>query len=628
MDGSRPRSRTRMSSVHVGSLSRLVRPTPPPRGLGIAVAALLIVVETLLVYPLRQVMPPYSGGLVYILGVLVASLVWGMWLGLATAVVSTLAFVFFHVRPLETFAVSDIQQVVELAVLLIIAVPMSAVTDLYRLRAAQAQESGLTAEMTRLLLNADDPRPVLPAVAGCIARFLELPDAAIHLAAVPGDDRHAAFPLCSGTAQLGTLLVPVGLSKRTTRRLRKCVVPSLASLLHAGRQRAAALDSLESSREQLRRLAAEQAALGRVAKLVAHGSPPSDVFQAIVTELHGLLGEYSTWLCRYEPDGTASVVSANPTGPDAGRLRWPIEGENVLAKVRDTGRAARVDSFEDAAGPVAAFARELGIRSVVGVPIVVDGRLWGVAGVAWARPEPLPADTEARVADFTDLAATAIANTDSKAELAASRARLVAAADQARQRIERDLHDGAMQHFLAVAMQLGAVQAALPAQMRQAKAQLARALCGLNGAMDNLREISRGIHPTLLASGGLPAALKALARRSPVPVELDLDTSGRMPPVVETAAYYVVSEALTNAAKHGHATVVQVRVAFRDDVLRLSIQDDGIGGADPHRGTGLTGLRDRVEALGGHLTITSPTDGGTRLLASIPTTSVPCVAPD
>ncbi|MER7274496.1 DUF4118 domain-containing protein [Dactylosporangium sp. NPDC000244] len=614
--------------MHVGSLSRLVRPTPPPRGLGISVAALLIMVETLLVYPLRQVMPPYIPGLIYVLGVLVTSVVWGMWLGLATAVASTLAFVFFHVQPVETFAVSDMRQVVEVAVLLLVVVPMSAVADLYRLRAAKAQESELTAEMARLLMHADDLQPALPAVARCIARSLELPDAAIHLAAVPGDDRHTAFPLCSGTAQFGTLVVPVGVPKRTTRRLRECVVPCLASLLRAGRERAGVLDSLESSREQLRRLAAEQAALGRVAKLVAHGSPPSDVFRAITTELHGLLSEYSTWLCRYEPDGMASVVATNLTDQNTDQARWPIEGENVLVKVHDTGRAARVDRFEDAPGPFAAFARELGIRSVVGVPIVVDGRLWGVAGVAWARPEPLPADTEARVADFTDLAATAIANADSKAELAASRARLVAAADQARQRIERDLHDGAMQHFLAVAMHLGVTQADLPPEMWQAKAQLAHALCGLNSAMDSLREISRGIHPTLLASGGLPTALKALARRSQVPVDLDLDTSRRMPPVVEMAAYYVVSEALTNAAKHARATVVHVQATSRNDVLHLSIHDDGIGGADLHRGTGLTGLRDRVEALGGHLTITSPTGGGTRLLATIPTTSIPCAAPD
>ncbi|GAA2325856.1 hypothetical protein GCM10010170_000300 [Dactylosporangium salmoneum] len=611
-------------AVHVGSLSQLVRPTPPPRVVGIAVVALLIVVETLLVYPLRQVMTPVLSGMIYIAGVLVASMMWGMWLGLATAVASTLAFDFFHVQPVGQFGASNVREVVELAILLLVAVPMSAVADLSRLRAAQAAESDLTAEMARLLLHADDLTAVLPAVAQSIARSLELPEAAIHLAAVPGDDRRSALPLRASTVQLGTLVVPADVPERTMQRLRERVVPSLASLLQAGRERAAVLESLEASREQLRRLAAEQAALGRVAKLVAHGSPPPDVFDAITTELHDLLDEYSTWLCRYEPDGKASVVSSSPIGLSANQMRWPIEGENVLIKVRDTGRAARVDTFEDAPGPVAAFARKVGIRAVVGVPIVVDGRLWGVAGVAWPRPEPLPADTEARVADFTDLAATAIANADSKAELAASRARLVAAADQARQRIERDLHDGAMQHFLAVAMQLGAAQAALPPEQQQARAELSRALFGLNSAMDNLRELSRGIHPTLLASGGLPSALKALARRSLVPVDLDLHTGRRMPPVVEMAAYYIVSEALTNAAKHAHATVVHVQATTRDDILHLSIHDDGIGGADPHRGTGLTGIQDRVEALGGHLTVTSPVGGGTLLLATIPAATVPC----
>ncbi|UWZ58481.1 DUF4118 domain-containing protein [Dactylosporangium aurantiacum] len=584
---------------------------------------MLILVETLLVYSLRPVMAPYFPGMIYIVGVLVTSMVWGMWLGLATSVVSTLAFVFFHAPPVESFAATDIRQVVVLAVLLVVAVATSAVADLARSRAAQAEESDLTAEMARLLLYADNVPAVLPTVARSIARSLQLPDAVIHLAAVPGDHRHVAFPLHAEAGRLGTLVVPAGLPELTARRLREYVVPTLTSLLHACQERTAVLDSLETSRERLRQLAAEQAALGRVAKLVARGSPPPDVFHAITTELHALLGEYSTWLCRYEPDGTVCIVSTNLTGKITDGISMSIEGENVLVKVRDTGRAARVDSFEGAAGPMAARAREVGIRAVVGVPIMVNGRLWGVAGVAWARPEPLPPGTETRVAKFTDLAAIAIANADNQAQLAASRARLVAAADQARQRIERNLHDGAMQHFLAVAMQLGAAQALLPAEPKEAEAELSRARCGLNSAMDDLREISRGIHPTLLASSGLPTALKALARRSPVLVDLDLHTGQRMPPVVETAAYYIVSEALTNAAKHAHATVVHVQVTTRNDVLHLAIHDDGIGGADPRRGTGLTGLRDRVEALGGHLTVTSPTGGGTRLSATIPTTPVP-----
>ncbi|WP_327002480.1 DUF4118 domain-containing protein [Dactylosporangium sp. NBC_01737] len=585
---------------------------------------MLIVAETLLVYPLQQAMTPFYPGMIYIVGVLVASMVWGMRLGMATAVASTVAFVFFHVQPVETFGASDVPQVVGLAVLLIVAVAMSAVADLSRLRTVQAEESDLTAEMARLLLHAEDLPTVLPAVAQCIARSFKLPDTAIHLAVVPGDDRHSAFPLRVGAAPLGTLVVPVDVPERTMRQLRESVVPALASLLHAGCERAAVLDSLEASREHLRRLAAEQAALGRVAKLVADGGRPPEVFDAVTTELYRLLGEsYSTWLCRFETDAAASVVSTSVSGLSADQLRLPVEGDNVLALVRDTGCAARMDSFEDAAGPIGAFARELSVRSVVGVPIVVEGRLWGVAGVGSTRPEPLPPDTEARVAAFVDLAATAVANADSRAELAASRARLVAAADQARQRIERNLHDSALQHFLAVAMQFGVVKASLPPELEQTKAELSRALCGLNNAVDDLREISQGIHPTLLAAGGLAPTLKALARRSPVPVELDLHTCPRMPPVVETAAYHVVSEALTNAARHAHATVVHVQAATRDGTLHVSIRDDGVGGTDPHRGTGITALQDRVEALGGHLTVTSPTSGGTLLQAAIPTTSAP-----
>ncbi|WP_432834891.1 sensor histidine kinase [Dactylosporangium sp. CA-092794] len=608
----------------VGSLSRLVRPTPPPLSLGIAVASLLIVVETLLVYPLRAVMAPFFPGLVYIViyiaGVLVTSVVWGMRLGMATAAASMVAFVFFHLPPVNRFAVPDIRQIVGLAVLLIVAVATSAVADLSRLRTVQAEESDLTAELARLLLHADDLPAVLPAVAQRIARSVELPYAAIHLAAVPSDDRHAAFPLRAGHTPLGTLVAPVDVSERTMRRLRERIVPSLASLLHAGCERAAVLDSLDASRERLRRLAAEQAAVGRVAKLVASGGRPPEVFDAITTELHGLLGEHSTWLYRYEPDRTASLVSTSLSDLRAEQMRWPVGGDTVTALVRRTGRPARIDSYDAAAGPAAALARELGVHSGVGAPIVVDGRLWGVAAVVSARPEPLPPHTEARVAAFVGLAATAIVNADSQAKLAASRSRLVAATDQARQNIERNLHDSALQHLLAVAIQLGATRAGLPPELEPTKAELSRALCDLNNAVDSLREIAQGIHPALLAAGGLPPALKALARRSPVPVDLDLHTCPRMPPVVEVAAYHVVSEALTNAARHAHATVAHVQAATRDDTLHLSVRDDGAGGADPNRGTGLTSLQDRVEALGGHLTITSPTGGGTLLSATIPCT--------
>ncbi|WP_460492697.1 DUF4118 domain-containing protein [Dactylosporangium cerinum] len=381
------RSGSRISSVHVGSLARLVRPTPPPIWLGIAVVAALMVVESLVLYPLQGVMTPFYPGMIYIVGVLVASMVWGMWLGMATAVASTAAFVFFHVQPINKIVAADIRQVVGLAVLLFVAVAMSAVADLSRLRTVEAEDADLSAEMARLLLHADDLPAVLPAVAQCVARSLKLPDAVIDLAVVPGDDRHSAFPLCAGAAQLGTLLVPVDVPERTTRRLRERVVPSLASLLHAGRDRAAVLDSLEASRARLGSLAAEQAALGRVANLVAHNGRPAEVFDAITTELHGLLGEqYSTWLCRFENDATASTISTSLSGLSPDQVRLSFEGDNVPALVWDTGRVARMDSFEDATGPIGALARELGVRSVVGAPIVVEGRLWGAAAVGSTRP--------------------------------------------------------------------------------------------------------------------------------------------------------------------------------------------------------------------------------------------------
>ncbi|MET7400176.1 DUF4118 domain-containing protein [Dactylosporangium sp. NPDC005572] len=578
---------------------------------------MMIAVETLLLYPLRSIVQPLSPGMIYIIGVLVVSMVWGMWLGIATSAASALAFFIFHIPPFGEVAVSDVRELLEVAVFFVIAVATSVTANVLRLRIVRAEESDLTADMARLLLHADDPAEVLPAVAQRIADALELPDAAIDDTVVSGDDRQWAFPLHAGTTPVGTLRVPRGVPEPTVQRLRERVVPSLASLLEAGYERAAMMDSLG-------RLATEQAALRRVATLVARGGPPPEVFDVITTELHGLLGEgnlqgqYSTWLLRYEPDGMVSVLSTSRSGLTPQQLHWSAAGENVLALVRDTGRPARMDSFEGAIGPAAALARELGIRSAVGVPIAVEGHLWGVAALASDQPGPLPPNTEARIANFVDLAATAIANADSRAELAASRARLVAAADQARQRIERELHDSALQQLIGIGLQLGLVQASLSPELDRTKAELSNAVYGLNSVVDNMREISRGIHPTLLAAGGLQPAIKSLARKSSVPVELDIHTEQRMPPVIEVAAYHIVSEALTNTAEHAHASVVQVEAAMRDGTLCLSIHDDGVGGADPDRGSGLTALRDRVEALGGHLTITSPTNSGTLLQADIP----------
>jgi signal transduction histidine kinase len=221
---------------------------------------------------------------------------------------------------------------------------------------------------------------------------------------------------------------------------------------------------------------------------------------------------------------------------------------------------------------------------------------------------------------FAELVATAIANADSRAELVASRARVVAAADETRRRIERDLHDGTQQRLVALALDLRAAAAAVPSELAELKAQVSHAGEALSGAVDDLREISRGIHPAILSKGGLGAVLKTLARRSPIPVELGLPADRRLPEGVEVALYYVASEALTNVTRHARASEAHVSLEIEDRVVRLSVQDDGVGGARPERGSGLIGLRDRVEVLGGTIEITSPPASGTTLVVEIPLT--------
>jgi signal transduction histidine kinase len=246
-------------------------------------------------------------------------------------------------------------------------------------------------------------------------------------------------------------------------------------------------------------------------------------------------------------------------------------------------------------------------------------------GAGSTLEEPLPPDAEARLASFTELVATAIANADSRAELMASRAelmasraRIVAAADETRRRIERDLHDGTQQQLVSLVLDIRAVQAAVPPQSAELEGGLARIAERVTSVFDQVREISHGIHPAILSEQGLSPALKALARRSAVPVDLDLRSGRRLPDHVEVAAYYAVSEALANVAKHARASAVHVELDTPDTVMRLAIRDDGIGGADPAKGSGLTGLRDRIEAVGGTLGVTSPAGHGTTLLIEIP----------
>jgi GAF domain-containing protein len=373
------------------------------------------------------------------------------------------------------------------------------------------------------------------------------------------------------------------------------------------------------ARVELRGFADEQAALRRVATLVARGASPEEVFAAVTEEAGRLLGAHHATLSRYGPDGAVRVVAAWSSTGTAFPVgtRWNIGGRNLHTMVFRTGRAARLDDYTGASGPVAEIARERSVRAGVGVPISVEGRLWGAMFVGSTR-EPMPAVTEGRLAGFTELAATAIANAEAQAALTASRARIVATADATRRRIERNLHDGAQQHLVSLALDLRAAQAAAPPGAGELKSQLDGLAAGLDSVLDELREIARGLHPATMAHGGLRPALKALARRSAVPVRLDVRLEGRLPEQIEIAAYYVVAEALTNTAKHAHATAADIEVATGDGVLRVSARDDGRGGAHFGHGSGLVGLRDRAEALGGRLLLHSPPGAGTSVQVSLP----------
>ena len=310
-------------------------------------------------------------------------------------------------------------------------------------------------------------------------------------------------------------------------------------------------------------------------------APPEELFRTVTREAGRLLSVDFTALSRYD-SGMETLVAT-----------WSRSGE--------PGGAS------------------LGRR--VSVPVRVGGRLWGLVYAASAGEEPLPAGTEARLAGLTDLVAAAIGNAEAQTELTASRARIAAAADETRRRIERDLHDGAQQRLISLALRLKAAQAAIPAGLEALRAELGQVAAGLTSTADELRDYARGIHPAILSDGGLAAALKSLARRSPVPVRLELGTNARLPEQVEVAAYYVAAEALANAAKHAHAAAIHVTLEEACGTVRLSVSDDGVGDADPAHGSGLVGLRDRVAAAGGTLLLSSRPGKGTHLVAELPVSS-------
>ncbi|MGW0158012.1 GAF domain-containing sensor histidine kinase [Mycobacterium sp. NPDC003323] len=431
------------------------------------------------------------------------------------------------------------------------------------------------------------------------------------------------FPLA-----LATSLASAGVYVYLHLEGRDSLAPALAVFLTlalltnvlVGQARLRAAEA-EQRRSQADQLAGQQAALRRVATLVARSAELAEVYAVAVRELAHSLDVDHVTLVRFDSDDSCVVVAAYDLAHVSGIAvgeRFSLTGDNLSARIRAAGAPARIDDYADAEGPIAERLRDLRVRSGAGAPLIVDGAVRGALIVGSRAAEAISPQCEDHIGDFADLVSTAIANVETRAALTASRARLVAASDEARRGFERDLHDGAQQRIVSLSLELRAVEASADEPLRT---ELSRVVDGLAELHTDLQELSRGMHPAVLSRGGLRPALRALARRSPVPVELDIRVDGRLPESVEVAAYYVVAEALTNAAKYADADVVTVCAAVDGDVLKLSVSDDGVGGAVAGGGSGLVGLRDRVEALSGQFGVSSAPGEGTTVTATIPAVS-------
>src|ERR1700758_928255 len=386
---------------------------------------------------------------------------------------------------------------------------------------------------------------------------------------------------------------------------------------------------------EYRRLVAEQGALRSLAARFARRDEPMEVYGAVAEEMRRCVSADTAGLWRFENDGEIVLVAA-AAHPGA-LARWPVgrrtklRGNTLAALVQRTRRPARIDDYTNVAGPIGALVRGVGVYAAVGVPILGNGRMCGLPAVGSMQRGPMSADTEVRISRFAELSASAVMagyrDEQKRQLLAEASRRLHLAADSERRRIERDLHDGVQQQLITLALQARATEASAPAGFSELKRQLSSIASGLAEASQELHEISRGMPPAILANGTLPTAIEELARRSKVPVQLDVALTQRLPEPIETATYYVVAEALTNAAKHAHASTVHVQIdaddTDADGSLRVWGRDDGRGGAAPAGGSGLVGLKDRVDALGGHLWLHSPPGTGTTLQAELPLSQAP-----
>jgi signal transduction histidine kinase len=397
----------------------------------------------------------------------------------------------------------------------------------------------------------------------------------------------------------------------------------LTSLLLASvtAERTRTARALRVSEAAQRALADEQAALRRVATLIAEESPPTTVFQRVTEEVGRLLGLPRATIVQYQSAHAATIVGG--WSEDGALLlpvgtSWDLDGDTVVAKVLRTGTPQRVERYDEVSGDLAETLRRAGYRASVAAPVHVGGRLWGALAAASASDEPLPDGLEQRLCDFADLVGQALANADARERLAASRAELVEVSDAERRRLERNLHDGAQQRLVSVAIQLGMVDAKLDDDPPVAAELLADTRAELSQGLEELRELARGLHPALLTDRGLGPALEALVARAPIAVEIGDMPEERLAAPVEGAAYYVVAEAITNVAKYAHASHAAVNIRQSNGGVIVTVSDDGVGGADPTRGSGLRGLAARVEALRGRLEVDSPAKRGTRIKAEIP----------
>lgn len=606
----------RSQSVPNRLLRLVLRPTSPPLWLGVVVAVGFIGAETLLVYQLKRVAPENAFGAVFLLGVLVVSAGWGFGLAVATSLVSALVYVYFHLEGADSLAPA-------VSVFLPLALLANLLAGQARLRAAEAEqrrlEADLSAELARSTLGEGDLRAALERAGQRIAEVLGLPYAVLTLGPSAAQAGQTAVELSDGAATVGTLIVPADLPDSARQRVDR-ITGSLEALMVATRDRQEINAELAASHAEVSALADQQAALRRVATLVARGADPAEVYPAAVSELAGGLGVEHVTLVSYDGDRCVVLAAHDSRRRDTLHVGevLPLDGDSLSRRIRHSAEPDRIDHYSAASGAIADRLTGLGLRSGVGAPVVVDGQVRGALLVGSEAADPLPPQCEERVCDFADLVATAIANAETRAELKASRARIITAADHARRGFERDLHDGAQQRIVSMGLQVRALEAALPDDAHEVREGLGRVVAGLGGLHRDLQELSRGIHPAILSKGGLGPAIKTLARRSPVPVALDIAVAGRLPEPVEVAAYYVVAESLTNAAKHAEASEVTVRVAADGDVLHLSVADDGVGGADASAGSGLIGLKDRVEAAAGRLEVSSPPGGGTTLTVNFP----------